>query len=299
MGPAAVPRLLEVQAEGPVRRRQVAARVLAESLPQAVDTKVVEEGIESEDETGRELCIAAAAALGAGGERFVPALIHRFDHADRMTRCQVLAALGRIGRPVDVVLGVLVTAARKHEWKVRAYALDAMETLGPPAWKEKDLLVEALGWPEDSLAQSAILAIGAAAPPEEAVRLLVPVLDSPSPLRRVDALLQIGRLETAASSAAPRIRRILREEGPMMRYAACVTLGAAGDRKDIEVLRVLGKDPDAIVRGGAMRGLEMLGELSPDERLACQDAIRAAFEEFKMLYGEVWVAAFAKEMKER
>jgi HEAT repeat protein len=205
--------------------------------------------IENLDNPDARIRQEAAFSLGATGEEAgeaVPALAAiLLGDADGTVRCEAALALSKMHPASRTALPALSQALHDGEPGVRMYAAMTLFRLGPEARSAVPALIQALGDEANqrsvgtfffTIRELVAMTLGrASAGSAEAVPALMEILTgkSPPPLRRA-VVRALGDIGAKARPAAPHIRKILADAGPLLREDATEALhkiegGPAGD----------------------------------------------------------------------
>jgi HEAT repeat protein len=197
----------------------------------------------------RNLAVAELGKLGpdAAGPAFLGML------GDPKTRADVLGGLGRLG--LRAAVGPARAFADDADEEVREAALDLLESLDPPAYRERKipLLVARLGSEEyrsDAMRELAALGATSVSP------RILEFLDDEELLVRMtarDALIELGAVDQLPGL-------LVRLKGPRaeLRAEAAQVLGGLGRPELAVELRALLKDPESEVRSAAVEALSAL-----------------------------------------
>ncbi|MGQ4377367.1 HEAT repeat domain-containing protein [Streptomyces sp. SAS_267] len=159
--------------------------------------------------------VHVAGSLPEAAEELVPRLCRELGRAELPTSghdmgtSALLSALGRLGDPAAVpVIAETVTAAARHgQWRIAAFALNALAALGPAAAPALDVVRTVTRADDPDVRVAAATALWAAeGSPDEVVPLLEDLLDS---FRHHEAADALGRIGPPASRVLPRLRDML------------------------------------------------------------------------------------------
>jgi HEAT repeat protein len=280
IGPDAVPALTEaVQVP---RDRDWVVRAFAQMGPRAATAvSPLQEMLEKSKDVDVRLTVVQV--LRIIGPEAVPALVRALRRdADLGVRRQAAYALGTIGRDAEPAIPDLMEALRDPDLgpvagqalgrmgpkaaapllavlhdkssKVRGYAYNALEQLGPALKPVIPDLVRQLKGDEATRTATARLLhmIG----PDTIPALLTAMRDKEDTY----AWLVIGQLGPKATGALPALLDLLKDKEPVVRQRAARALGIMGQaaRPAAPALREATQDPDADVRRAATEALKMI-----------------------------------------
>lgn len=218
--------------------------------------------------------IESLGKLGPRAEGAVPSLVaamKRNDKPDGYCR-RAAYALASIGRPVSPVL---VNALQDRTWRLRYLAAEGLASLGMEAAPALPVLFEVLRSPAERETRDAYMYIGRAIDriaPEEATREFIRLLRDGDKEERSQAARAIGAIAPAGEQAIPLLMEIVEKERFMSRVYAIDALGKFGDKAAAAVPIIVSALEDSSEPGIVSTvALNALGEIGP----AAKEAIPA------------------------
>jgi HEAT repeat protein len=184
------------------------------------------------------------------------------QNSDPASRTAAVETLKQGGASAVAVLVELLKDDRSNDWsaaEVRWTAAEILGELGTDAAKATPDLLAALHDPDAHVRSVAALMLQkVGAPPEQAVPPLIGLLDGNDRLRAVEVLSQY---RGDARAAVPRLKELLKDPQPDMRWSAAMTLGEIGPeaREAVPALVSALNDEHALVREHAAESLGLVG----------------------------------------
>jgi HEAT repeat protein len=223
---------------------------------QGLDSSLAEERLES---------VEALAARGRDAHGAVPALIRCIKTDPELTiRLRAVAALGKIGQPVEAVAPALLEAGTDPLGPIRHNASIALSGLpGEAVPLMRDALGDERPWVRLQAARFLLGRESGASPP---IGILTSLLREPDVEIQADAALTLGKLESRAAEAVPAISGMLGSDIPKVRRIASHALGRIGPaaKSAAPALRECLIHSDRDVRRDAIAALIAIGDTTPE-----------------------------------
>jgi HEAT repeat protein len=297
IGKPAVERLL---ARSPKLRPLACARALATIGPPALPALI--EALDDEgDLTRMQRAAEALGEMGPPARAAVPGLARAADHPDMWIRIAALDALGQIGPAARGAISIVRTRLYDPWVRVPISAAEALYRITGDASEPVAALRRTLRDVDESIRDTALLALGRIGPEPEviatlieslddvaepprrtarqvlggfgthALRELIRALSASSTAKRTGAALALSRLGPKASPAVNALTQLFaKSQPPPVRDAAAYALGEIGAaaRPAVPALIAALMQNDRVARAAAIPALGRIGHAEAVEPLA-------------------------------
>lgn len=166
--------------------------------------------------------IEATHILRKIGPAAVPALTDSIRDRDSRVRFHALVTLARMGPEAKAAIPTIAEALRDPSWGVQAAAVLALQEMGSEAKCVIPQLVDVLGDPDPNLPVVVRRILRDMGP--DVVPALTEMARNATGKARYHAIVTLGRIGAAASSAVPAIQTALNDERSDVRTAAAEAL---------------------------------------------------------------------------
>ncbi len=182
----------------------------------------------------RQVTLEALGQIGGAHPRAIPALVEtlnlpaRADSPEAQNDRDILRelaaeAIAAVGKDAAIAVPVLLRCLHDPRETMRRKSVSALAKIGPAAHPAIPTLVEMLAFDESpavrDAAETALAGIGS-----QAVPVLVHLFEDREAELRLRAVRSIGQMKTIARPAAGKLRELLKDPDPQVRFTAAKAL---------------------------------------------------------------------------
>ncbi|PHS13754.1 MAG: hypothetical protein COA78_06605 [Blastopirellula sp.] len=282
----AVPALIKALSSKDAELRWHAARTLSEyEVDAAPAAAALTKALADDNAKVRAYSAYALGQMGDAGLVAVPELIKLIGSKDVLVRRAALRAIDNLDTDQDVTLPLLVKVLEDAEPSVIIPVLHELAEAGIDSLPR---LITALD--NEKACYWACLVIAEMGPDAApAVPALIKVLKHSEPYTRVQALIALGEIGPAASTAADAVSQLLaNNDSTAVQYGAAFALGSMGDKSAIGALKKSAQSDDPFLKMISTWAIAMLNK---DDKVAVRKAAKVLVLNLKHEQANVRAAA--------